>query len=345
MKENKYEQIQAFKSNAMTIIAGFARGFAGVALILICAVVALCVGRYYLSPSEIYTALLGDNEAGFNVIVEFRLPRVVLAIVVGSGLSLAGLAFQSLFRNPLATPDILGVTNGASFGAILALLFGLGVAYINLFGLLFGLMCLGLVVLVSYDRNAPYDTMSMVLSGIIISALFSSLISLVKYVADPQDTLPTITYWLLGSLELGLGLHFVAGVVGIICGSVVLYALRWKLNLLALSDDEAKALGVNLLLLRVVVILACTVIVACSVGMCGVIGWVGLLVPHIARLIVGNENAKIAPLCVIIGAIFLLLVDTVSRTISSEQIPISILTALSGAPFFIYILHKARRNR
>ena len=292
--------------------------------------------------SKCYVAM--EMRTQNNVIFYFRLPRILVAIIVGAGLSVAGGAFQSLFRNPLATPDILGVTSGASFGAVLGLLLGLSMDYISIAGFIFGILSLALVVCIGYNKNAPYQTTTMILSGIIVGALFQSLIGIIKYIADPQDTLPTITYWLLGSLDVALESYVILNLIGIIFGIVIIFILRWKLNLLMLEDDEAKSLGVNLTLLRAYIIISSTMIVACSISMCGVIGWVGLLVPHIARLLIGNENSKLIPLSMFIGALFLMLIDTLSRTLSSEQIPISILTSLVGAPFFIYILRKNQRG-
>lgn len=216
--------------------------------------------------------------------------------------------------------------------------------YISIAGFIFGILSLALVACIGYNKNAPSQTTTMILSGIIVGALFQSLIGIVKYIADPQDTLPTITYWLLGSLDVALESYVIFNLIGIIFGIVIIFILRWKLNLLMLEDDEAKSLGVNLTLLRAYIIISSTMIVACSISMCGVIGWVGLLVPHIARLLIGNENSKLIPLSMFIGALFLMLIDTLSRTLSSEQIPISILTSLVGAPFFIYILRKNQRG-
>lgn len=327
-----------FFKNASLYIIGFSA-------IIICAIFSLSIGRYALSLSDVITTLLGrGNEMEANIIFSFRLPRILLAIVVGAGLSVAGAVFQSLFRNPLATPDILGVTSGASFGAVLGLLLGLSVSYIGIIGFIFGVLSLALVVIIGYNKNMPYETTTMILSGVIITAFFQSLIGIVKYIADPQDTLPTITYWLLGSLDVSILPHTILSIIGILVGIFILFVLRWKCNLLMLPDDEIKSLGVNLVALRIVIILVSTIIITCAVSICGVIGWVGLLVPHIARLLVGNENARLIPLSIVIGALFLLIIDTLSRTLSSEQIPISILTSLVGAPFFIYILRKNTRG-
>lgn len=307
--------------------------------------IALSIGRYSIAFDEVVLTLIGrGGQIEQNIIFAFRMPHVITAVCVGAGLSLAGAAFQSLFKNPLAAPDILGVVSGASFGCVLALLFGLGIVFVSVMGFVFGIVSTLLVMLIGYNKHAPYDTTSMVLAGLIISALFQSLIGIVKYIADPQDTLPMITYWLLGSFDVSLESHVVFSLIGIVCGSGVLFCLRWKLNLLMLSDDEAKSLGVNLVYLRTWVICASTMIVACAVSICGIIGWVGLLVPHIARLLCGSENTRLIPLTTVLGAVFLVVIDSLSRTLASEQIPISILTSLVGAPFFIYILRKNTRN-
>lgn len=315
------------------------------------ALLALSSGRYPIAFSEVVSMLFDTLSSTHStqsqqeylqrvILLDFRAPRVLLALIVGAGLSMCGCAFQSLFRNPLATPDILGVTNASSFGAVLALMLGLNMVGVCAFGFCFGIVSLVLVVAVSYSRFVSLSSVSMVLSGIIISALFSSLVSLVKYLADPQDTLPSITYWLLGSLSRVWSAQLGAGLIVVALGCVVLFALRWKLNLLALSEEEAKSLGVNLNALRAGVILSCTIIVSVSVCLCGVIGWIGLLIPHIARLLVGSENSRVLGLSAILGAGFLTLIDIISRSLSASEIPISILSAIVGAPFFIYILHK-----
>ena len=343
------------QSNALTTHAypkstktALAYTLAIIAMVCI-ALLALSSGRYPIAFGEVISILFDTIMANDraqqdylqqSVLLDFRAPRVLLALIVGAGLSMCGCAFQSLFRNPLATPDILGVTNASSFGAVLALMLGLNMIGVCVFGFCFGIVSLVLVVAVSYSRFVPLSSVSMVLSGIIISALFSSLVSLVKYLADPQDTLPSITYWLLGSLSRVWSAQLVAGLIVVALGCVVLFALRWKLNLLALSEEEAKSLGTNLNALRIAVILSCTIIVSVSVCLCGVIGWIGLLIPHIARLLVGSENSRVLGLSAILGAGFLTLIDIISRSLSANEIPISILSAIVGAPFFIYILHK-----
>lgn len=337
----------------MGFLKGFVLMFAALCVVCIAGLVALSMGRYPISFSEVVSAFYSQFCSGFSsteiestqshIVFTFRLPRVILAIIIGAGLSVAGIAFQSLFKNPLATPDILGVSNGASFGAVVGLILGLSVGYVCFLGFICGIAALILVVAIGYNKQMPLQSTNMILSGIIISAFFQSLLGICKYIADPQDTLPTITYWLLGSLEKALDVPSIVSCCVIIVASFVIYILRWKLNLLMLQDDEAISLGVNLRNLRLLVILSSTLIVTCAICMCGVIGWVGLLVPHIARLLVGNNTAHIVPLSLFIGALFLLFVDTLSRTMLEAQIPISILTSLCGAPFFIYILRSNQR--
>lgn len=352
MKAKSTKQINAHTTHAYpkSTKTALAYTLAIIAMVGI-ALLALSSGRYPIAFSEVvsmlFDALRSTHSAQSQqeylqqvILLDFRAPRVLLALIVGAGLSMCGCAFQSLFRNPLATPDILGVTNASSFGAVLALMLGLNMVGVCAFGFCFGIVSLVLVVAVSYSRFVPLSSVSMVLSGIIISALFSSLVSLVKYLADPQDTLPSITYWLLGSLSRVWSAQLGAGLIVVALGCVVLFALRWKLNLLALSEEEAKSLGVNLNTLRASVILSCTIIVSVSVCLCGVIGWIGLLIPHIARLLVGSENSRVLGLSAILGAGFLTLIDIISRSLSASEIPISILSAIVGAPFFIYILHK-----
>ncbi|PAF42379.1 iron ABC transporter permease [Helicobacter sp. 11S02596-1] len=308
-------------------------------------VFSLWAGRYDLGVGEILHILTqkifgGANGAinnGLNaqVILNLRLPRVVLAIFVGCGLGVAGACFQAIFKNPLATPDILGVTSGASFGAILGLIFGFGELGLVLMALVFGLCALALTLSIATKGGG---VVMLVLGGIIVSALFQSFLSLIKYIADPQDVLPAITYWLLGSLQVNGFDGIYLGIVGILLACLVIYLFRWKLNILALDDDEARSMGISLTFYRALFIGACALITALVVSMCGLVGWVGLLIPHIARLLCGGNNFKIIPLSLLLGAIFMVFVDMLSRSLSPDEIPISILCALLGAPFFIYVL-------
>ncbi|PAF43434.1 iron ABC transporter permease [Helicobacter sp. 11S03491-1] len=304
------------------------------------------VGRYaidYATLFKIFKTLLSssaiEDTIRAKVVFNFRAPRIALAVFVGAGLAITGACFQSIFKNPLATPDILGVSSGASFGAVLGLFFGFGSYGLIGSSLVFGFLALSITILIA-KNTYEYGTIMLVLGGIIVSALFQSLLALIKYVADPQDILPMITYWLLGSLQTSSFSEISLGMGGIFLGCGIIYLLRWKLNILALEDDEAKSLGISLYTYRLIFIVTSTLITACIVSMCGLIGWIGLLIPHIARLMCGSENTKIIPLSVLLGSIFLVLIDTLSRTISADEIPISILSALIGTPFFIYILKK-----
>lgn len=310
-------------------------------------------GRFDLTYAQIFSlfcetlANIGQESANFSskeafILFEVRLPRVLLAIIVGAGLGIAGASFQAIFRNPLASPDILGVASGSGFGAVLALLFGFNIYVLTLNSFAFGILSLILTLLVARGGK---DKIMIILSGIIISALFQSFISLLKYIADPQDTLPAITYWLLGSLQVSNFAQMVFCSCGIMLGSLIIFIYRWKHNLLLFDDNEAKTLGINVNFMRLLLIFACTLIVSCVVSMCGIIGWIGLIIPHIARMLCGFNTKSVIPYSIFVGSIFMLIIDTLSRSISSQEIPISILSAVVGAPFFIMILYKAKGMR
>lgn len=314
-------------------------------LVVIC-LYCLSLGRYGLSIEELFKVvlmrfnLLEYDESLANadfIFFSIRLPRVVLAIFCGATLGIAGASFQAIFKNPLAAPDILGVTSGSAFGAILALLFGLSIFWVNSFAFIFGVLSLTLTLFIA--RGASNYVM-VVLAGIIISALFQSFISLVKYLADPQDVLPVITYWLLGSLQVNdiKQIIFCCALTSV--GILILLFFRWKHNLLILEDLEARSLGLNVSQLRILLILVNTLIVSSIVSICGIISWVGLIIPHIARLIFGSDNTKILPASVFMGAIFMLIIDTISRNLLGQEIPISVLSAFVGAFIFLFILYR-----
>ncbi len=318
---------------------------ASAALLLAGAALALCAGRFPIPLAEIGKEFFGAGSGMKNVhtvLFNIRVPRILLAMLVGAGLAVAGAAFQSLFGNPLATPDTLGTANGAAFGAALAILLGAGSLGVQFAALAFGIGAVLLVFLVT--RRAAGDgrpsMIMVVLGGLVISSLFSALTTLVKYVADPQDVLPVITFWLMGSFSgatrraLLLGLPLIGG------GTALLVLLRHRLNALSLSEDEAKSLGVDLPLTRGLVIFAASAVTAAAVALCGVIGWVGLLVPHIARMVLGNDNSRVIPASLTGGALFMLATDTVARCATEAEIPVGILTAVIGAPVFIAVLRK-----
>ena len=317
-----------------------------IAVPAIVAVLCICVGRYSSTFGETLTALWrmvtgqGESDKLVKVIFEMRLPRVVLAMLVGGGLSAAGLAFQSLFANPLATPDTLGVASGASFGAVAALLFGLSLPFVQISALIAGFIAVALTLAVGKGSRGSRSLTSMILGGMVISSLFSALISLAKLVADTDSKLPAITYWLMGSLSSATWNSLTFGVPFILAGIIILFAIRWRLNILPLSEDEVKASGSNVGTLRFITALAGTMITAACVSLCGQVGWVGLLVPHICRMALGSDNLVLVPASISVGAVFMMLMDTAARSMTASEIPISVLTAIVGAPFFIALLRK-----
>lgn len=309
------------------------------------ALVCLGIGRYSLNVSETIEILFSDitgkevNQTGYTVIFNVRLPRIILAAVVGAGLSCAGAAFQSLFSNPLATPDTLGVASGASFGAVLMLLIGGGLFSVQLTALAFGLVSCFVTYAMS-RKNGKSSIVMIVLSGMVISAVFEALVSLLKYVADTEEELPVITYWLMGSMSRANYNNLKMGFPFILIGLIIIFALKWRLNILSLNDDEANSLGINVQMMRIIFIAASSMITASCVSMCGQVGWVGLLVPHISRMINGNNNCSVVPISAGLGAFFMIVMDTFARSATAAEIPISILTAIIGAPVFIILLRK-----
>lgn len=316
------------------------------AAILVLSAAAVTMGRYHIGFKEFFAALVPGwfpdvevPEAARNVIFNIRLPRIGLALLAGAGLSVSGGAFQALFSNPLATPDTLGVATGASFGAVLGILLGLPSILVQTFALLAGLLAVILVYTVGRVKGGSPMIM-LILAGMVISALFSALVSLVKYTADPQDVLPAITFWLMGSLSGTTNETLLVGAPFILLGMLLIYILRWKLNAMTLSEEEATSLGIPVKRIRALVVLGSTMITSSVVSMCGLIGWVGLLIPHIARMFFGNNNTYVVPASMGLGAIFMLVIDTAARCVTAAEIPVSILTAVIGAPFFIALLRK-----
>ena len=315
------------------------------AAILAFGLFALCAGQFHIDVSRVFAELFGSSEAAKDnvrtVILNIRIPRILMALVAGAGLASSGAAFQSLFANPLATPDTLGVANGASFGAALGILLGFSGFEVQLSALAFGIVAVLLVYLVTKSRRSwRTSVLMLILAGLVISSLFSALVSLIKYVADPQDVLPVITFWLLGSFSGITKNSMLLSVPLILAGTVLIFLLRFRLNVLSLPEEEARSLGINLRLIRILVVAAASLTTASVVSVCGVIGWVGLLIPHISRMLFGNDNRYVVPSSILSGALFMLLVDTLARCVSTAEIPVSILTAVIGAPVFIILLRK-----
>lgn len=307
----------------------------------------ICVGRMEIPISDVFKtigAIFTGQEThvqNYSIIVNLRLPRILMAIIVGAGLTCAGNTFQSLFSNPLATPDILGVTSGTCVGAILAIILSCGILGTQLIALAFGLVSVLFTIKIA-GRNKNGSMIYLVLAGVIASSLFNAIGSLLKYTADPQDKLPEITYWLMGSFTSATYQKLLIGSPLIIVGIVIIYLLRWRLNILALSEDEAKASGIDLKKTRMIFILASTLITASAVSMCGQIGWIGLLIPHCARMLVGSNNRYVVPLSISLGASFMILIDTLSRSLTVIELPLSVLTAIIGAPVFILLLNRSK---
>ncbi len=316
---------------------------------IITGMVCLCFGRMNVPISSIFQAFSDaisgqiTNSQNYSIVMNLRLPRILMAVIVGAGLTCAGNTFQSLFSNPLATPDILGVTSGTCVGAILAIILSCSMIETQLIALGFGLASVAFTLKIA-GKNDGRSMVYLVLAGTIASSLFNAIGSLLKYTADPQDKLPEITYWLMGSFTSASYKEILIGCPLIIIGLVLIYMLRWRLNILSLSDDEAKASGINIKRTRMVFILASTLITASAVSMCGQVGWIGLLIPHCARMLVGSNNRYVVPVAISLGASFMIIIDTLSRTISTIELPLSILTAIIGAPVFISLLNKTRSN-
>lgn len=303
------------------------------------------VGRYGVPLGQVVRILLSgvfplgqtwtDNMA--IAVLNVRLPRILLACLVGCGLSAAGTGYQTVFQNPMAAPDILGASSGACFGAALAIMTGQSAVMITVFAFLASLLSVALVYLVG-NHTRGNRVVNLLLAGIMVGSLFSACTSYIKLVADPTNQLPQITYWLMGSLSgtrMGT-VRFAAVCMAV--GLVPLLLLRWRMNLLTLSPDEARAMGVHTDRLRLAVILSSTVLTAAAVSVSGMIGWVGLVIPHLSRRIVGSDCRRLMPMACLFGAAFLLLVDNMARCLTATEIPIGILTAFVGAPFFIYLM-------
>ena len=331
---------------------------AGVLLVLFA--VSLTFGRYGVSVFDVVRILFYRFWRGIGLdrvwpmavtwtakaesaVVNVRLPRVALACMVGCSLSAAGATFQGVFQNPMASPDILGASGGAAFGAALAILLGLSSAFITLFAFAGALLTVALVFLIA--RRAPGQrTVNLILAGIMIGSLFSAGTSYLKLVADPSNQLPAITYWLMGSLSGTKHVTVPTAAIPMAIGLVPLLLLRWRLNVLSLGDSEAGALGVNVGALRAALIVCATLVTAASIAVSGTIGWVGLVIPHLCRRLVGSDHRTLLPCSMLIGASFLLAVDDVSRNLFATEIPIGILTAVVGAPFFIWLLLRKEKT-
>lgn len=315
--------------------------FVGLLLILapiLTAIICLSMGRLNIPITDIINYFKGiEIPAQYRLtIANIRIPRIIATMVVGASLPLAGLIFQSYFSNPLATPDTLGVASGSCFGAALGILLGFNILGIEFTAFIFGVITVILTGITGMKRSESKQTI--ILAGIIVGSLFQSLVSFVKFIADTDTQLPSITFFLMGSFQsVGKETLFISVPIVAIC-IFVIFILRWRINLLTLDGDVVKTMGVNITLLRITVIIAATIITAISIAMAGQVGWVGLIVPHFCRMLVGENHTRLVPFTISIGICFMLIIDTISRTMFAAEIPISVLTSIIGAPFFIYML-------
>ena len=319
-------------------------------LVVVATLASLMLGRFPITPAE-----AGGMLANLVVPIEpfwtaqqetlffqVRLPRIALALLVGCSLAAAGAAFQGTFQNPLVSPDILGASQGAAFGAAVAILLGLGAFGISAFAFAAAIVTVMLVLLVS-SRAKGNHMMVVVLAGVMMSSLLQAAVSYTKLIADPTDQLAAITYWLMGSLTGAKPADLAMAAAPMAAGLLVLFALRWRINILTMGDDEASTMGVNAQRVRIVVIFAATLVTAASVAVTGMIGWVGLVIPHFARMVIGCDYRKLLPASMLMGASFLLVVDDVARLATTSEIPIGILTAFIGAPFFLYLITRKKQ--
>lgn len=313
---------------------------------------AFFIGHYDISFSQMMDTFLGLLKLGneqkldesFIILYEIRLPRIIAAVLVGASLSVAGAVFQGIFVNPLVSPSILGVLSGASFGAALAMLLGKSFLNVQIFAFLFGFLAVFLALIISKIYGKNNNILMLILGGIISSSLFGALLSLIKFIADPYDTLPSIVYWLMGSLSMA-NLNVVSVVLPIMLVCIlVLVSLGKYINVMSLGEDEALSLGVDIKKVRLMIILLATILSSLSVLLAGIIGWIGLVVPHIARFIIGANHIFLLPFCAILGGIFLLATDSVSRSIMQTEIPLGILTSIFGILVFVFVLRKSIRH-
>ena len=314
--------------------------------------VAFTVGRYPVTLAELtevlVSRLMGRTTAVppavENVVLLVRGPRVVAAVLVGGALAVAGTAFQGLFRNPLVSPDILGASSGAALGAVLGIYFSLGV--IGIEGLAFagGLVAVAAVYVIGSLLHSRDPILVLVLTGVVVGALLGAGVGLVKYLADPYNQLPAMTFWLLGSLAATTVSDLLPLTGPVAVGTIVLIALRWRLNVMSLPEDEARALGLATGPFRIAIVAAATLVTSASVATSGIIGWVGLVVPHLARALVGPDFPRLIPTAALLGGGYLLFIDTLARTAAPVEIPLGILTAVIGTPFFIWLLADMQRT-
>lgn len=308
--------------------------------------ISFSVGRYPIGPVEVIKTILSPifpqlsiSNTLTTIVYEVRLPRILAAIIVGASLAIAGAAFQGIFKNPLVSSDLLGVSNGAGFGAALGILLSGADFIVQVFAFIFGIISVSITYMIS-KAYKDGGILVLVLSGVAISAFFNALISGAKFIADPDDKLPEIVYWLMGSIANASMEKILMIIIPLAIGLIIIFTIRWRINLLAMGDNEARSLGVNPPRVRLLVIVGATLLTSAAVSISGIVGWIGLIIPHMARMIVGPDNKILIPASLSLGASFLLIMDNLSRTLISIEIPIGILTAIVGVPLFLYLLRR-----
>ena len=321
------------------------------ACLLVCIVLAACVGKYPVSPGDSLKIMLGAllrktgsaNEMTVNVVLGLRGPRILASVIVGGALSMSGAAYQGIFKNPLVSPDFLGVSSGACIGAAVAILLSLSATYISVFAFVFGIVAVLITVAIPAMMGNRTNGM-LVLSGIIVGTAMSSILGFIKYIADPNTQLASITYWTMGSFAYITLADLLAVLPIIAIPGVILILMAWWIDVLSMGEDEARTLGARVGLIRGITIICATLLTAGSVCIAGTISWVGLIVPHFGRMAVGPSNRKLLPMCALLGGLFMLAVDTLTRTIGTTEMPVSILTGVLGAPIFCWLLFRQRRE-
>ena len=315
--------------------------------LLVCIVLAACVGKYPVSPGESLRIMLGrtenTSEMTVNVVLGLRVPRILASVIVGAALSMSGAAYQGIFKNPLVSPDFLGVSSGACIGAAVAILLSLSATYISVFAFVFGIAAVLITVAIPAIMGNRSNVM-LVLSGIIVGTAMSSILGFIKYIADPNTQLASITYWTMGSFSYITLADLFAVLPIIVVPGIVLILMAWWIDVLSMGEDEARTLGARVGLIRGITIICATLLTAGSVCIAGTISWVGLIVPHFGRMAVGPSNRRLLPMCGLLGGLFMLAVDTLTRTIGTTEMPVSILTGVLGAPIFCWLLFRQRRE-
>ena len=318
---------------------------------LVCIVLAACVGKYPVSPEEslniMLSALLGKtgnaSEMTVNVVLGLRVPRILASVIVGGALSMSGAAYQGIFKNPLVSPDFLGVSSGACIGAAVAILLSLSATYISVLAFVFGIAAVLITVAIPAIMRNRSNVM-LVLSGIIVGNAMSSILGFIKYIADTNTQLASITYWTMGSFSYITLADLLAILPIIAIPAIILFLMSWWIDVLSMGEEEARTLGARVGLIRGITIICATLLTAASVCIAGTISWVGLIVPHFGRMTVGPSNRRLLPMCALLGGLFMLAVDTLTRTIGTTEMPVSILTGVLGAPIFCWLLFRQRRE-